>query len=42
MQIEGADTCQDDVTTKPYRMQDMLKQIEKLVARYTRIVMPDG
>jgi DNA-binding response OmpR family regulator len=28
---------QDDVTTKPYRMQDMLKQIEKLVARHTPI-----
>ncbi|KAE9364382.1 hypothetical protein N431DRAFT_354787 [Stipitochalara longipes BDJ] len=32
----------DDVTTKPYRMQDMLKQIEKLVARYTRLGIPGG
>jgi hypothetical protein len=28
--------------TKPYRMQDMLKQIEKLVARYARMAMPGG
>lgn len=26
----------DDVTTKPYRIQDMLKQIEILVAKYPR------
>ncbi|KAI9651068.1 hypothetical protein NHQ30_001105 [Ciborinia camelliae] len=28
------DAGMDDVTTKPYRIQDMLKQIEKLVGKY--------
>jgi 23S rRNA maturation-related 3'-5' exoribonuclease YhaM len=35
-------TPQDDVTTKPYRIQDMLKQIERLIAKYTRNSDGDG
>ncbi|PQE33671.1 hypothetical protein CJF32_00010852 [Rutstroemia sp. NJR-2017a WRK4] len=33
---------QDDVTTKPYRIQDMLKQIERLIAKYTQNSDGDG
>ncbi|PQE07003.1 hypothetical protein CJF30_00009413 [Rutstroemia sp. NJR-2017a BBW] len=32
----------DDVTTKPYRIQDMLKQIERLIAKYTQNSDGDG
>jgi len=34
--MKTIDAGMDDVTTKPYRIQDMLKQIERLVAKYTR------
>ncbi|TVY16004.1 Histidine protein kinase 1 [Lachnellula arida] len=32
----------DDVITKPYRMQDMLKQIAALVAKHDRLVRPES
>ena len=40
--VGDADALQDDVTTEPYRMQDMLKQIEKLVAKYTSLSVSDS